>query len=75
MPCAHALRPADQADIHAYDHIELPAIRPIVTRINCYRGVCSCCRKRIAAAARQGFASGSPFGPALCALIILRCLP
>jgi len=68
--CAHALGPADQAEIHAYDHIELPAIRPIVTRINRHRGVCPCCRKRVAAAAPQGFAPGSPFGPALCALII-----
>ncbi len=24
--CAHTLGPADQADIHAYDHIELPPI-------------------------------------------------
>jgi len=70
MPWAHALSPADQADIHAYDHIELPTSRPIVTRINCHRGICPCCRKRIAAAAPEGFAPGSPFGPALCALII-----
>jgi transposase len=29
--CAHALGSADQPEIHAYDHIELPAITPTVT--------------------------------------------
>jgi transposase len=68
--CNHALGPADQPDIHAYDHIDLPPIRPFVTRINRHRGVCPCCQKRVAAAAPEGFEPGSPFGPGLCALII-----
>jgi transposase len=68
--CAHSLGPADLADIHAYDHIELPPLRPIVTRINRHRGVCPCCRKRVAAPAPDGFDAGSPFGPGLSALII-----
>ena len=68
--CAHPLAAADQPDIHAYDHIDLPPIRPVVTRIHRRRGVCPCCCKRIAAPAPEGFAPGSPFGPGLCALII-----
>jgi transposase len=68
--CAHPLAAADQPDIHAYDHIDLPPIRPVITRIHRRRGVCPCCRKRIAAPAPEGFAPGSPFGPGLCALII-----
>ena len=68
--CAHALGPADQPDIHAYDHIDLPPLSPCVTRINRHRGVCPCCRKRIAAPAPEGFEPGSPFGPGLCALVI-----
>ena len=32
--CAHELRPDDQLGFHAYDHIELPEIRPVVTRIH-----------------------------------------
>ena len=68
--CAHAPEPADQPDIHAYDPIELPVIRPIVTRIHRHGGVCPCCRKRVAAPVPEGFAPGSPFGPGLCALII-----
>jgi transposase len=47
--CAHAFGAADLPEIHAYDHIDLPPIRPIVTRINRHRGVCPCCQKRVAA--------------------------
>jgi transposase len=68
--CGYVLGAADQPDIHAYDHIELPAIHPTVTRINRHRGVCPGCRKHVAAPAPQGFEPGSPFGPGLCALII-----
>jgi len=68
--CEQALGPADQPDIHAYDHIDLPPISPVVTRINRHRGICPCCRKRVSAAAPEGFQPGSPFGPRLCALII-----
>ena len=68
--CTHPLAAADQPDIHAYDHIDLPPIRPVVTRIHRHRGVCPCCRKRVVAPAPEGFAPGSPFGPGLCALIL-----
>ena len=68
--CNHRLGLADQTDIHAYDHVDLPPIRPIVTRIHRHRGRCPCCRQRVAAAAPEGFEPGSPFGPELCALII-----
>ena len=68
--CAHALSPANQPLVHAWDHIDLPPIRPIVTRINRHRGVCPCCRRRVAAPAPQGFEPGSPFGPGLRALIL-----
>jgi transposase len=68
--CAHALGPADQPEIHAYDHIDLPPIRPFVTRINRHSGVCPCCRKHVTAPAPEGLEPGSPFGPGLCALIL-----
>jgi transposase len=68
--CANALSSADQPDIHAYDHIELPAINSTVARINRHRGVCPCCHKHVTAPAPEGFEPGSPFGPGLCALII-----
>ena len=68
--CEHALGPADQPEIHAYDHIDLPPIRPFVTRINRHSGVCPCCRKPVSASAPEGLEHGSPFGPGLCALIL-----
>jgi transposase len=68
--CEHALGPADQPEIHAYDHIDLPPIRPFVTRINRHSGVCPCCRKPVSAPAPEGLEHGSPFGPGLCALIL-----
>jgi transposase len=68
--CNAALSLADQPLIHAYDHIDLPPIRPIVTRINRHRGVCPCCQNHVAAPAPKGFEPGSPFGPQIHALII-----
>lgn len=68
--CDHALGPADQPDIHAYDHIDLPPIRPVVTRINRHRGVCPCCRKPVVASAPAGMPPGSPFGPGIAAMIL-----
>ena len=68
--CDHALGLADLPDIHAYDHIDLPPIRPIVTRINRHRGVCPCCRKPVAAPVPTGFDPGSPFGAGIAALIL-----
>jgi transposase len=68
--CDHRLSPTDMCDIHSYDHIDLPPIRPIVTRIDRHHGVCPCCRKSISATAPEGFEPGSPFGPGIAALII-----
>lgn len=68
--CAQALAPADQPGVHAYDHVELPPIRPVVTRIHRHRGTCPGCRRAFSAPPPTGMAPGSPFGPALCALIL-----
>ena len=43
----------DQPDVHAYDHIDLPEIKPVVTRVNIHSGHCPCCGKRIAGASLQ----------------------
>ena len=32
--CGTALAPADQVLAHAYDHVDLPPIKPVTTRIN-----------------------------------------
>jgi transposase len=68
--CAHPLTPADQPSFHAYDHIDLPPIRPVITRVHRHRGACPCCRRGFSAPAPEGFAPGSPFGPGLAALVL-----
>lgn len=68
--CDHDLTPADQPDAHAYDHIDLPPIRPIILRVHRHRGVCPCCGKSFAASAPEGLDPGSPFGATLVALIV-----
>ena len=68
--CDHALSADDQAGFHAYDHIELPPIKPVVTRIHRHRGTCPCCRRGFSAPAPDGMAPGTPFGPGLAALIL-----
>jgi transposase len=68
--CEHALTPADQSGFHAYDHIELPPIRPVITRIHRHRGVCPSCRRGFSAPPPAGMPPGSPFGPNLVALIL-----
>src|SRR5207245_1352238 len=68
--CEHALTPADQSGFHAYDHIELPPIRPVITRIHRHRGVCPSCRRSFSAPPPAGMPPGSPFGPELVALIL-----
>lgn len=68
--CGHALDATDQPDIHAYDHVDLPAVHPVITRVNRHRGVCPCCRKVVAAPAPVGFEGGSPSGPGIAAMIL-----
>ena len=63
--CGSALSPDDQALAHAYDHIDLPPIKPVTTRINLYRSDCPCCRRRVTAEAPADMQPGSPFGPGI----------
>ena len=41
--CGTDLSSVAQTPFHAYDHIELPPIKPDVTRVTLYRGLCPCC--------------------------------
>jgi transposase len=63
--CGGSLPPADQTLAHAYDHIDLPPITPVTTRIHLYKGTCPCCQQRVAAAPPPDMPSGSPFGPGI----------
>jgi transposase len=68
--CAHALVPEDQPEFHAYDHVELPPVRPVVTRVHRHRGICPCCSRGFSAPAPAGLEPGTSFGPGLQALVM-----
>lgn len=68
--CDEQLGATDQAAFLAYDHIDLPPIAPVVTRINLHRGTCPRCRLKFSAPAPAGMEPGSPFGPGIRALIV-----
>ena len=59
-----------QTPFHAYDRIELPEIKPDVTRVTLHRGFCRCCGRPFRAEAPAGLEPGSPFGPNLRAFAI-----
>lgn len=63
--CGTAVSPTDQTLAHAYDHIDLPPIKPVTTRINLHRSVCPCCQRRVTARAPADMPPGSPFGPGI----------
>ena len=71
--CAHcraALGEADQV-LHArYDKVELPPVRPVVTRVERYLGRCPCCGGATLAPVPEGMDEGSPFGVSILALAL-----
>ena len=71
--CAHcraALAEADQV-LHArYDKVELPPVRPVVTRVERYLGRCPCCGGATLAPVPEGMEEGSPFGVSILALAL-----
>ncbi|MBP2316056.1 IS66 family transposase [Azospirillum soli] len=70
--CAHcgtAVMPEDQTVRHAYDHIALPPIRPVVTRVRLFGRRCPSCRRRVRGVPPDTMPPGSPFGPSVLALL------
>lgn len=73
VACAHcqaALRDADQVLHGRYDKIDLPVVRPMVTRVERYAGHCPCCGGVTLAAIPTGLEDGSPFSMNIVALAI-----
>ena len=71
--CAHcqaALTEADQVLHGRYDKIDLPTVRPIVTRVERYAGHCPCCGGVTLAPVPAGLEEGSPFSINIVALTI-----
>ena len=71
--CAHcrtALRDADQVLHGRYDKIDLPVVRPVVTRVERYAGHCRCRRGVTLAPVPEGMEDGSPFSVSILTLAI-----
>ena len=71
--CAHcqaALSDADQVLHGRYDKIDLPVVRPVVTRVERYVGHCRCCGGTTLAAVPEGMEQGTPFSVNILALAI-----
>lgn len=71
--CPHCLTDVSgqrQRRRRGYEHIEIPPIRPHVTRIELHGGRCGACGKRFCAAPPEGMAPGTPFGPSIRALLL-----
>jgi transposase len=67
--CGARLPATGQALANAYDHIELPPIKPVTTRINLHGADCPCCGRTVTAAPPADMPPGSPFGPGIVALV------
>jgi transposase len=68
--CAAAFLVEQQTPQQVYDRIELPPIKPDVTRVRLFGGSCACCGARAIAAAPSGLEPGSPFGQSIAALVV-----
>ena len=67
--CGKALDITTQTVARAWDHIDLPPIKPVTTRVELFRATCPCCRARVTATAPADMPEGTPFGPGITATI------
>lgn len=73
LACAHCqatLTDADQVPHGRYDKIDLPPVRPVVTRVERYAGHCPCCDGVTLAPVPEGMEQGTPFSVNILALAI-----
>jgi transposase len=68
--CGADVSQRPQIACEAYDHVEIPDVKPDVTRVTLHGGTCLCCARRFKAPPPADMAPGSPFGPNLRALVI-----
>ena len=63
--CGAGLAAEEQKPQAVYDRIELPPVRPHVTRVELHGCACPHCGKPVLAAAPAGLGRGSPFGESI----------
>lgn len=66
--CRAAFTEAEQTLDARYDKIDLPKVRPLVTRVERYAGRCRCCGGTTLAAVPEGLEPGTPFSLSIVAL-------
>ena len=59
-----------QSPHQVYDRIELPPIKPDVTRVRLFGGCCACCGELVTAQAPAGLEPGPTFGRSIAALVV-----
>jgi transposase len=67
--CGATLEATGQELARAWDHVDLPPIKPVTTRINLFRTTCPCCKTRVTAQVPADMPEGSPFGPGIQAAV------
>jgi transposase len=67
--CGAVLGAAGQDLAREYDHIDIPPIRPIVTRIELFGATCPCCKARVTASAPADMPEGTPFGAGITSIV------
>jgi transposase len=70
--CGWPVDEAGQRVQAVYDKIELPPIRPIITRVTQYGGQCPHCASDYVAPVPVGLEAGTPFGRSIQALAVYR---
>lgn len=68
--CREALAEADQTLAARFDKVELPKVKPVVTRVEQYVGHCRCCGKATLAPLPEGLEAGTPFSLNIVALAL-----
>ena len=68
--CRAKVAAAGQTPMQVYDKIELPPVRPLVTRVVLKGCRCRACGGRVVAPAPEGLERGSPFGRTIVALAV-----
>ncbi|CAH2602194.1 transposase [Rhodovastum atsumiense] len=67
--CGAAVAETAQQCRERYDHVDLPAVRPEVTRVEVFGGRCHGCGRRYRAPTPAAMPPGTPFGPGIHALL------
>lgn len=65
--CGAVLGHGDRVLHGRYDKVDLPPVRPVVTRVERHVGHCRCCGGTTLAPLPEGMEEGSPFGPGIVA--------